>query len=282
MEITVNKPLAETFGWLQAGAKRIDLQDKIQNISYVLGPGESRVLFLEDPGASEYEITLGEGARLDMVQLREASGKDLSYNNVRVTCGDKAYFGWYRVVLGGAESYDNCSVNLAGRESSFAANVCYRLDGTEKYDLNCEAIHTGKRTESVISASGVLADKASKLMRGTIDFRPGCSGSVGNETEDVLLLSEEVRNQSVPVILCSEEDVVGNHGASIGRPDEDMLFYMETRGVDEETACEMLARAKIDSVIGKIPDKSVQEKIREKIGGKTRSGILGGEWPWQK
>ena len=282
METTVNKPLAETFGWLQAGAKRIDLQDKIQNISYVLGPGESRVLFLEDPGASEYEITLGEGARLDMVQLREASGKDLSYNNVRVTCGDKAYFGWYRVVLGGAESYDNCSVNLAGRESSFAANVCYRLDGTEKYDLNCEAIHTGKRTESVISASGVLADKASKLMRGTIDFRTGCSGSVGNETEDVLLLSEEVRNQSVPVILCSEEDVVGNHGASIGRPDEDMLFYMETRGVDEETACEMLARAKIDSVIGKIPDKSVQEKIREKIGGKTRSGILGGEWPWQK
>ena len=208
MEITVNKPLAETFGWLQAGAKRIDLQDKIQNISYVLGPGESRVLFLEDPGASEYEITLGEGARMDLVQLREASGKGLSYNN---------------------------------------------------------AIHTGKRTQSAISASGVLADKASKLMRGTIDFRTGCSGSVGNETEDVLLLSEEVRNQSVPVILCSEEDVVGNHGASIGRPDEDMLFYMETRGVDEETACEMLARAKIDSVIGRIPDESVREKIRAKV-----------------
>ena len=277
MEITVNKPLAETFGWLQAGAKRIDLQDKIQNISYVLGPGESRVLFLEDPGASEYEITLGEGARLDLVQLREASGKDLSYNNVRVTCGDKAYFGWYRVVLGGAESYDNCSVTLAGKESSFAANVCYRLDGTEKYDLNCEAIHTGKRTESAISASGVLADRASKLMRGTIDFRTGCSGSVGNETEDVLLLSEEVRNQSVPVILCSEEDVVGNHGASIGRPDEDMLFYMETRGVDEETACEMLARAKIDSVIRKIPDESVREKIWAKIQGKTLSGIPEGE-----
>lgn len=277
MEITVNKPLAETFGWLQAGAKRIDLQDKIQNISYVLGPGESRVLFLEDPGASEYEITLGEGARLDLVQLREASGKDLSYNNVRVTCGDKAYFGWYRVVLGGAESYDNCSVTLAGKESSFAANVCYRLDGTEKYDLNCEAIHTGKRTESAISASGVLADRASKLMRGTIDFRTGCSGSVGNETEDVLLLSEEVRNQSVPVILCSEEDVVGNHGASIGRPDEDMLFYMETRGVDEETACEMLARAKIDSVIRRIPDESVREKIWAKIQGKTRSGIPEGE-----
>ena len=272
MEITVNKPLAETFGWLQAGEKRIDLQEEIQNTNYVLAPGESRVLFLEDPGASEYEITIGEGARLDLVQLREASGKKLSYNNIRVKCGDKAYFGWYRIVLGGAESYDNCSVTLAGKESTFEANVCYRLDGTQKYDLNCEAIHTGKRTQSMISASGVLADRASKLMRGTIDFRTGCSGSVGNETEDVLLLSEEVRNQSVPVILCSEEDVVGNHGASIGRPDEDMLFYMGTRGVDEETACEMLAQAKIDSVIRKIPDVSIRERLQEKTCTKAQGG----------
>ena len=272
MEITVNKPLAETFGWLQAGEKRIDLQEEIQNTNYVLAPGESRVLFLEDPGASEYEITIGEGARLDLVQLRETSGKKLSYNNIRVKCGDKAYFGWYRIVLGGAESYDNCSVTLAGKESTFEANVCYRLDGTQKYELNCEAIHTGKRTQSMISASGVLADRASKLMRGTIDFRTGCSGSVGNETEDVLLLSEEVRNQSVPVILCSEEDVVGNHGASIGRPDEDMLFYMGTRGVDEETACEMLAQAKIDSVIRKIPDASIRERLQEKTCTKAQGG----------
>ena len=120
MEIIVNKPLAETFGWLQAGAKRIDLQDKIKNISYVLGPGESRVLFLEDPGASEYEITLGEGARMDLVQLREASGKGLSYNNVRVKCGDKAYFGWYRVVLGRAPSRPMSATALTAQKSTIS------------------------------------------------------------------------------------------------------------------------------------------------------------------
>ena len=52
---------------------------------------------------------------------------------------------------------------------------------------------------------------------------------------------------------------------------------METRGVDEATACEMLARAKIDSVIRKIPDELVQEKIRDKIHGKTRQKKLEGE-----
>ena len=269
MELTVNKPLAGTFGWLQVGGKRIDLQEEIHRQSCVLSPGETRTLLLEDQGASEYEITLGEGARLNLVQLRGSLAKSLSYNNVRVTCADRAFFGWYRIVTGGSETYDNCSVTLEGRESTFEANVCYRLAGSEKYDLNCEAIHEGKRTQSAISASGVLSDKAFKLMRGTIDFRTGCSGSVGNESEDVLLLSEQVRNQSVPVILCSEEDVVGNHGASVGRPDEGLLFYMETRGIDEETACEMLAQAKLDSVIGRIPDPLIRENVRENIREKA-------------
>jgi len=265
MELTVNKPLAGTFGWLQVGGKRIDLQEEIHRLSYCLDPGETRTLLLEDQGASEFEIALGEGARLNLVQLRDSSGKSLSYNNVRVRCADRACFGWYRIVTGGSETYDNCSVTLEGGGSTFEANVCYRLGGSEKYDLNCEAIHEGKRTQSAISASGVLSDKASKLVRGTIDFRTGCSGSVGNETEDVLLLSEEVRNQIVPVILCSEEDVVGNHGASVGRPDEGLLFYMETRGIDEETACRMLAQAKLDSVIGRIPDSRIRESVRDKI-----------------
>ena len=249
MELIVNKPLAGTFGWLQVGGKRIVLQEEIHRLSYCLDPGETRTLLLEDQGASEYEITLGEGARLNLVQLRDSSGKSLSYNNVRVTCADRAFFGWYRIVTGGSETYDNCSVTLEGGGSTFEANVCYRLGGSEKYDLNCEAIHEGKRTQSAISASGVLSDKAFKLMRGTIDFRTGCSGSVGNESEDVLLLSEEVRNQSVPVILCSEEDVVGNHGASIGRRDEGLSYYLQTRGMTPEEVERMMARSSDSSMV---------------------------------
>ena len=53
MELTVNKPLAGTFGWLQVGGKRIDLQEEIHRQSCVLSPGETRTLLLEDQGASE-------------------------------------------------------------------------------------------------------------------------------------------------------------------------------------------------------------------------------------
>lgn len=85
--------------------------------------------------------------------------------------------------------------------------------------------------------------------------------------ETVLLMNDTVVNQTVPVILCDEEDVEGNHGASIGRLDEDMLFYMQSRGMEKEAVYEMMADAKIDAVINGISD----EKIREQVKSYRRS-----------
>lgn len=73
---------------------------------------------------------------------------------------------------------------------------------------------------------GALRDGAKKIFRGTIDFKTGASDSVGNELENVLMLGDDVENKTVPVILCSEENVVGNHGATIGELDEDTMFYL--------------------------------------------------------
>ncbi len=97
--------------------------------------------------------------------------------------------------------------------------------------MNYVARHHGRKTESLMESSGVLSGEAFKLFRGTIDFVKGCPGSVGNEKEDVLLLGDDVVNQTIPLILCAEEDVEGNHGASIGELDEKTLFYLMSRGL---------------------------------------------------
>ena len=66
-------------------------------------------------------------------------------------------------------------MTLRGDGSSFLTEYGYRLGGEQKLDVNCEAIHLGKRAESRINASGVLEGRAFKLLRGTIDLRRGCS-----------------------------------------------------------------------------------------------------------
>ena len=77
----------------------------------------------------------------------------------------------------------------------------------------------------------------------------------------MLLIDDTVRNRSVPVILCSEEDVVGNHGASIGRLDEDLLFYLQARGIDSEAATELMAKARVDAISRRIPDGQLRAAL---------------------
>lgn len=264
METIVNRPIAATFGWLHVNGTKIDAPSDAETAAYRLGEGEERTIVTSFASASRVTAEIGKNAALRLIQIRRG-GDGTSVNDVRVKCAEGARFEWYRVVLGGAATYDNCSVELAGDRSSFAAEIGYRLDGDDVLDANCEAIHTGKKTESSINASGVLSGKASKLLRGTIDLRNGCKGAVGNELEDVLLMDETVRNRSVPVILCAEEDVVGNHGATIGRLDENVIYYLESRGMARGAVYEMMAKAKLDAVIRMIPDKTTRKELLQEV-----------------
>ena len=141
----------------------------------------------------------------------------------------------------------------------------YIVRGGNLLDMNYNAVHTGKKTVSGMTVNGVLRDKASKTFRGTIDFVRGSAGSVGDETEDVLLLSDDVINRTIPLILCAEEDVSGNHGATIGRIPEDMIFYLSARGMSEKDIVRMLEKARLDAVIRSIPDEKTREKLTDPV-----------------
>ncbi|MCR4598971.1 MAG: SufD family Fe-S cluster assembly protein [Acetatifactor sp.] len=267
MEKIINQPIAGTFGWLYVGGTKVTLPEHTRQQEIQLTEGESKTLLLEDDGAFlSFEAKLAKEAKLHLVLLRKKDAAERCFTDVRVRLEEDAEFTWHRLILGGKETYDNVSVELAGKGSRFAADLGYDLKGEEKADVNCEAIHLGKKSESKIRSFGVLAKKAEKLLRGTIDFRRGCAGAIGNETEDVLLLDDTVHNQSVPMILCTEEDVIGNHGATIGRPEERLLYYMASRGIDEAQALVLLSRAKLEAVLHQIPDEDIQQTIKEAQG----------------
>ena len=131
--------------------------------------------------------------------------------------------------------------------------------------MNYVADQMGKKTVSNMIFRGVLLDEAVKTFRGTLDFKSGSTGSVGDEQEDTLLLSPDVINRTMPVILCGEEDVDGRHGASIGQLGDDTLFYMESRGIDEEAAKKLMIRARMESIARMIPDEAIIVRIQQFI-----------------
>lgn len=131
--------------------------------------------------------------------------------------------------------------------------------------MNYVADQYGQKTESNMVFRGVLLDNAVKTFRGTLDFKTGSAGSVGDEQEDTLLLSPDVVNRTIPVILCGEEDVDGRHGASIGQLGDDTLFYMESRGIDEDAAKKLMIRARMESIARMIPDEALIVHIQQYI-----------------
>ena len=211
--------------------------------------------------ALETRVELAPGAKVRLVQLSLPATDCTVVNNIGAHCGAGADFQLVQLFLGGKATYAGCKTHLDGDDSRFTADIGYLGTGDRTFDFNYDALQTGRRTVSNMNADGVLQDRSAKLFRGTIDFQKGAAGSKGDEKEDVLLLGEDVVNRTIPLILCAEEDVEGNHGASIGQLDEDILFYMNSRGLSRAEAELLITHSKLEALCAKANDPGLTDRV---------------------
>ena len=108
---------------------------------------------------------------------------------------------------------------------------------------------------------GALLGGAEKTFRGTLDFLEGSKGSVGREDEEVMVLSDHVQNRSVPIMLSHEDDVDGHHAVSIGKMDEEKLFYLMSRGLDLAEAQKLVVEANFQPVLDRIDNEELKAEI---------------------
>ena len=207
-------------------------------------------------------ILAEEGATVNVVKTQLLGNEYLHFDDIGGACFEKAKIGLVALELGAKNVWNGCYTNLTTKEAVFNSDMGYLCRNDHKLDLNYVTDHRGKKTDAIMNFKGVLMDEAQKTLRFTIDFKNGSSGSAGDEQEDALLLSENVINRSMPIILCQEEDVDGRHGATIGQLGEDLLFYMESRGIDEEEAKRIMIKARLDSVARLIPDPEIMQKVQ--------------------
>ncbi|MGN0445149.1 MAG: SufB/SufD family protein [Acutalibacteraceae bacterium] len=209
------------------------------------------------------KIKLEDGALLHFVQIHRAGDSFHIINDLGAATGEKARIEVIHVIFSGKEVDIGSEIILHGDDSSADMQVGYIVRKDHQVDLSYLTPYIGKRGTSNLNVSGVLCDEAKKIFRGTIDFRKGCTDSVGDENESVLLMDDHVVNQSVPTILCDEENVEGNHGASIGKVDEELMFYMMTRGISYDEIYAMMAKAKLEAIFRQIPDRETVEELLE-------------------
>lgn len=165
------------------------------------------------------------------------------------------------VVLGGSFTATGLAADLRGDRSRIDIDTSYLGAGADERDFNYIVRHRGKKTECNLDANGVLTGTSKKILRGTIDLMHGAKGAQGNERETVLLANKGVDNKTMPMILCDEDDVAGNHGATIGHVRPEQLFYMGCRGLSEKQAEELFISAKLEDAAITAPDEQMRDNV---------------------
>lgn len=202
-----------------------------------------------------------ENASIKLVRVNLLSDSTDHFDDLGFHLENDAKAELVQLELGGKRSYVGVRTELVGRKSEYRSATGYLCKGDSLLDMNFVTNEWGKKVSSNMDASGVLLDNSTKVYRGTIDFKEGAKGASGFEKEDTLLFSPNIINKSVPLILCHEEDVEGDHGATIGRIDEKLLFYIKSRGIDEKAAKQLMTEAYINAVTELIGDDETEGKV---------------------
>lgn len=200
-------------------------------------------------------------ARVDIVCIQTLDDSWVALDASGYVLDESARVNVRHVVLGAGKSYTGLSAELWGTASRIDVVTSYLGRHEQERDFNYQIRHLGRKTISNMDADGVLAGACKKVLRGTIDLVHGCKGAEGTEHESVLLADERVDNKTVPTILCDEDDVAGNHGATIGHAADDQLYYLGTRGLNAQAAETLFARSKFESALALVDDKRIREGI---------------------
>ena len=208
------------------------------------------------------EIKEGVTFRLAVINLAKNARIYVTSNAL---CNENSSFYMTTISIGSKKAYLEGKARLKGYNAVFDSYTSYILYDGQLLDMNYVADHIGKKSQAEIVSSGVLNKNTEKTSRQTINFISGCSGSKGAESEEVLLFDDDIISKSAPLILCTEEDVEGEHGASIGQPDTDVTFYLKSRGFSIEKIYEMLSLAKIETALSRIDHEESSKMVKEHL-----------------
>lgn len=219
--------------------------------------------------AAYYE--LAENAQLQVSKLQSKMAEAVLYDQRAFQLGRAAKAEIISAELGGSKVIVHSRGDLQGEEATLTEQTVYIGTDKQQLDLFYHIDHWGKRTNSLIEGKGALAGEAKKIFRSTLDFHRGCAGSEGEEGDYAVQLSPKAKNISLPLLLCTEDDVAGNHATSAGQVNAEDIYYLMSRGFSAEEARRIIVESLVRPLVDRL-DASLQEEalteIRRKLDAK--------------
>lgn len=217
-------------------------------------------------------IVVETGAKLHLIEMLGVNENQQHLESVGLEIHQDAAVDVKQYALGGSTIGLGLTANLVGARARLDLNNRYHATHEETLDINHLVRMRGTSTRAQLTESGVLNEAAKKTLRATIDLVRGAKDAQGNEIETVMILGDDVVNKTMPVILCDEDDVAGNHGATIGSVSPEQLDYLAARGLSRQAAEQLFIRALFEDAIINAP-----EEISHRVAVERCEAELGAE-----
>lgn len=218
------------------------------------------------------QLYLQPRAKITYCTIHNEKAETHSFTTKRAEVLQDASIQWFDFVAG--KGFTQVQLRSHLRERGAEAQQYQAIVGTEAQqgDINSDAFHEHSNTKSVMLAKGILSDKSRAMHRGTVRVEKNAANCHGHQRSDMLLIGDEARCNAIPVLEVENDDVSCSHGTTMGQIDEEQLYYLVSRGLDQSMAKQMLVMAFLDPILQKISDEKTREEIlntiRERLEGR--------------
>ena len=264
----IKEPIRVTFEFDEDNICLVD------NLKIVMEEGSSAKFLIEylcNNKEIEYfhylkqETTAKENSNVSIVIANLLNEKSDSFIAIENDLKENSKISHILAEFGGKTKISNYNSKLEGDRSENVLKTIYLGANNDILDINYNIEEYGKNTKCFIDVQGAITKNAHKNFKGTIDFKEGSSKSKGIENENCMILAETAKSKSLPMLLCHEEDVEGEHGVSSGKIDENKLFYIMTKGISYNEAKRLIVKANFNRIIKEIDDVKIEYFINDKI-----------------
>lgn len=233
--------------------------------TYVHEATSPRTITKDSLHAGLMDIYVGAGAHLNFVELQSWGENVINFTKENIVVERDGSVDWIFGALGSKLTKNYSKLNLVGQGSTGKMSGFYFTDNLQHLDHETQQNHLAASTTSDLLFKGVLLDKSRSVWQGMIYVAPQATKADGYQANRNLILSREARADSLPGLEILTDDVRCSHGATVGKIDQDQVFYLESRGMPREVAERLIVEGFFDPIMQRIPFESVKKRFQEAI-----------------
>ena len=214
---------------------------------------------------SVVELRVGPAATLRYVSTQDISERAWIFATQRAQVERDGRLDWAALGFGSARGKVRMETKLAGPGSEARVTGGYAGGAGQHLDYDTTQEHAAPNTNSDLAFRGVLAAGATAVWRGMIKVDPGAQQTDAFQESRNLLLSPEAHADAIPGLEILADDVRCTHAAAIAQVDKDQLFYLTSRGLDDETAKALIIEGFLESLVERLAEGPVRDSISEAL-----------------